>query len=102
MRGQFAAGVGAGSGLSDGGVSWGVIALGVLGFLALVAVCGFGVLARLRDREADRRSLEALRAERLALSRGDTGSTGHLGNDLPRDEHPGRAADVGNGAAPAG
>lgn len=61
-----------GSGLFDGGVSWGVIVLGVLGFLATVAVCGFGVLARLRDRAADRRSLEALRAERLAAASGDT------------------------------
>ena len=54
----------AGTGLFDGGMSWGVVILGLLGFLAVVAVCGFGILARFRDRAADRRSLEVLRAER--------------------------------------
>jgi hypothetical protein len=49
------------SGLFDGGFSWGMVILAILGFLAVVAVCGFGVLARLRDRAADRRSLEAYR-----------------------------------------
>jgi hypothetical protein len=49
------------SGLFDGGLSWGMAILAILGFLAVVAVCGFGVLARYRDRAADRRSLEALR-----------------------------------------
>jgi hypothetical protein len=59
------------SGLFDGGFSWGVVMLAILGFLAVVAVCGFGVLARLRDRAADRRSLEALRR-----STGQEGSDG--------------------------
>jgi len=49
------------SGLFDGGFSWGMGILVLLGFLAVVAVCGFGVLARYRDRASDRRSLEALR-----------------------------------------
>ena len=49
------------SGLFDGGFSWKMVILAVLGFLAVVAVCGFGVLARYRDRAADRRSLQALR-----------------------------------------
>ena len=65
MSWQNAAGDVAGTGLFDGGMSPGVVLLGVLGFLAVVAVCGFGILARFRDREADRRSLEVLRAERL-------------------------------------
>jgi len=68
MTFQQTAADGTGAGLFEGGVSWGVIVLGVLGFLALVAVCGFGVLARLRDRAADRRSLEAWRAERAAAA----------------------------------
>jgi hypothetical protein len=54
------------SGLFEGGLSWGTVVLGVLGVLALVAVCTFGILARLRDRAADQKSLEALRAERSA------------------------------------
>ena len=49
------------SGLFDGGFSWGMVILAFLGFLAVVAVCGFGVVARLRDRAADRRSLESFR-----------------------------------------
>jgi hypothetical protein len=75
-----AAGDGTGSGLFEGGLTWGVVLLGLLGLLALVAVCSFGVLARLRDRAADRRSLEALRAERAASAgpdpSGDTATTG--------------------------
>jgi len=50
-----------GSGLLEG---WGGVVLGLLAFIAVVAVCGFGILARLRDRATDRRSIEALRAER--------------------------------------
>jgi hypothetical protein len=49
------------SGLFDGGFSWGMAVLAILGFFAVVAVCGFGVVARLRDRASDRRSLEAFR-----------------------------------------
>jgi hypothetical protein len=52
------------SGMFEGGFSWGMVILAILGFLAVVAVCGFGVLARFRDRAADRRSLEALRRSR--------------------------------------
>ena len=50
-----------GSGMFEG---WGGLILGLLAFLAVVAVCGFGILARLRDRAADQRSIEAMRAER--------------------------------------
>ena len=75
-----AAGDGTGSGLFEGGLTWGVVLLGLLGLLALVAVCSFGVLARMRDRAADRRSLEALRAERAASAgadpNGDTATRG--------------------------
>ena len=60
-----------GSGLLSG---WGGVVLGILAFLAVVAVCGFGILARLRDRAADRRSLEALRADREKKAAGDAGS----------------------------
>ena len=75
-----AAGDGTGSGLFEGGLTWGVVLLGLLALVALVAVCSFGVLARLRDREADRRSLEALRAERAASAGGDpTGDTATTG-----------------------
>lgn len=74
MTWQQAAGDGTGSSLFESGLSWGVVLLIVVGFLALVAVCSFGVLARLRDRAADRKSLEALRAERLAAAGGDPGT----------------------------
>lgn len=64
-----------GTGLFDGGISWGVVLLGLLAFLAVVAVCGFGILARYRDRAADRRSLEVLRAERQSAP-GETADGG--------------------------
>lgn len=59
-----------GSGLLSG---WGGVVLGILAFLAVVAVCGFGILARLRDRAADRRSIEALRADREKKAAGSSG-----------------------------
>jgi hypothetical protein len=46
--------------LFDGGFSWGLVLIGVVALLALTAVCTFGILARVRDRAADRKSLEAL------------------------------------------
>ena len=49
------------SGLFSGGFSWGLLLIGIVALLALIAVCTFGVLARVRDRAADRKSLEALR-----------------------------------------
>lgn len=64
MNRQLSAADVAGTGLFEGGMSWGVVLLGLLAFLAVVAVCGFGILARFRDRAADQRSLEVLRAER--------------------------------------
>jgi hypothetical protein len=48
------------SDLFDGGFSWGLVLLGLVGLLALTAVCTFGILARMRDRAADRKSLAAL------------------------------------------
>jgi hypothetical protein len=53
---------------------WGGVVLGILAFLAVVAVCGFGILARLRDRAADRRSIEALRADREKGAAGNADS----------------------------
>lgn len=61
-----------GTGLLSG---WGGVLLGILAFLAVVAVCGFGILARLRDRASDRRSIEALRAERERAAGGNAGSS---------------------------
>jgi hypothetical protein len=49
------------SDLFDGGFSWGLVLIGLAALLALTAVCTFGILARVRDRAADRRSLEVLR-----------------------------------------
>jgi len=49
------------SDLFDGGFSWGLVLIGLAALLALTAVCTFGILARVRDRAADRKSLEALR-----------------------------------------
>ena len=71
-----AAGDGTGSGLFEGGLTWGVVLLGLLGLLALVAVCSFGVLARMRDRAADRRS-----------ARGSAGRAGCLGRCRPERRH---------------
>jgi hypothetical protein len=48
------------SDLFDGGFSWGLVLIGFVALLALTAVCTFGILARVRDRAADRKSLEAL------------------------------------------
>lgn len=48
------------SGLFDGGLSWGLVLIGIVALLALTAVCTFGILARVRDRAADRKSLAAL------------------------------------------
>lgn len=72
MSWQQAARDSTGSGLFEDGLSGGMIVLCVLGFLAVVAVCGFGVLARLRDRASDRRSLEAFRAEQAAAAAGSS------------------------------
>jgi putative copper export protein len=47
------------TGLFEGGVSWGMVLLFVLGFLVLVLVCSLGFIARLRDRAADRQAQEA-------------------------------------------
>jgi hypothetical protein len=47
------------SGLFDGGFSWGLVLLGVVGFIALVIVCSLGFIARMRDRAAERKELEA-------------------------------------------
>jgi len=46
--------------LFDGGFSWGLVLIGAVALLALTAVCTFGILARIRDRAADRKSLAAL------------------------------------------
>ena len=46
--------------LFGGGFSWGLVLIGGIALLALTAVCTFGILARVRDRAADRRSLAAL------------------------------------------
>jgi len=48
------------SGLFDGGPSVGLVLIGIVALLALTAVCTFGILARVRDRAADRKSLAAL------------------------------------------
>ncbi|TKV57014.1 hypothetical protein FDO65_19565 [Nakamurella flava] len=50
-----------GTGLLEG---WTGVFLGSLAFIAVVAVCCFGILARIRDRKENQRSIEALRAER--------------------------------------
>jgi len=49
------------SDLFEGGFSWGLVLIGIVALLALTAVCTFGILARLRDRAADRKSLASLR-----------------------------------------
>ena len=69
------------SGLFDGGFSWGLVPIAVVALLALIAVCTFGVLARVRERAADRRSLAALHrppqpTERPVGPRSDTGRDG--------------------------
>ncbi|MEP6562450.1 MAG: hypothetical protein ABJD68_15410 [Nakamurella sp.] len=73
------------SGLFDSGFSWGLVLIGIVAVLALAAVCTFGILARLRDRAADRRSLDALHragapadqvADPTAGQPLDTGGTG--------------------------
>jgi hypothetical protein len=46
--------------LFDGGFSWGLLLIGTVALLALTAVCTFGILARMRDRAADQKSLAAL------------------------------------------
>lgn len=58
--------------LFDGGFSWGLVLIGLVGFLALTAVCTFGILARVRDRAADRKSLAALQRSRSATSQEPT------------------------------
>jgi hypothetical protein len=47
------------SGLFDGGFSWGLVLLAVVGLIALLIVCSLGFLARLRDRAAERAAREA-------------------------------------------
>ena len=47
------------SGIFDGGFSWGLVLLGVVGFIALVIVCSLGFIARMRDRAAERKEREA-------------------------------------------
>ena len=47
------------SGLFDGGFSWGMVLLAVLGFLALLIVCSLGFIARLRDRAVERQQQAA-------------------------------------------
>ena len=46
--------------LFGGGFSWGFVLIGGIALLALIAVCTFGILARVRDRASDRRALAAL------------------------------------------
>ena len=48
------------SGLFDGGFSWGLVLLAVVGFIALLVVCSLGFLARLRDRAAERDERQAV------------------------------------------
>ncbi len=48
------------SGLFDGGFSWGLVLLAVVGFLALLIVCSLGFIARLRDRTAEREERAAM------------------------------------------
>jgi hypothetical protein len=47
------------SGLFDGGFSWGLVLLAVVGLIALVIVCSLGFLARMRDRAVERQEREA-------------------------------------------
>lgn len=47
------------SGLFDGGFSWGLVLLVVVGLIALVIVCSLGFIARLRDRAVERQEREA-------------------------------------------
>jgi len=47
------------SGLFDGDFSWGLVLLGVVGFIALVIVCSLGFIARMRDRAAERKERDA-------------------------------------------
>ena len=55
------------SGLFDGGFSWGLVLLGIVGLTALVIVCSLGFIARMRDRAAERKEREAKeRAEHQA------------------------------------
>jgi len=56
------------SGLFDGGFSWGLVLLAVVGLIALVIVCSLGFLARLRDRAAERQEREALQRLQNPLS----------------------------------
>jgi hypothetical protein len=42
------------SGLFDGGFSWGLVLISVLGFIALLIVCSLGFIARMRDRAVER------------------------------------------------
>ena len=49
------------SGLFEGGFGWGGVLLVVGMVVALAIVSGLGILARIRDRAADRRAVEATR-----------------------------------------
>jgi hypothetical protein len=69
------------SGLFEDGFGWQSVLIGVLAVLALIAVCTFGILARLRDRASDRRSLAALHRTAQPVDDGpdqrrDTGGSG--------------------------
>jgi hypothetical protein len=74
------------SGLFDGGLSWGMVLIGIIALLALTAVCTFGVLARVRDRAADRKSLAALhQSTQPKVQTGDkgTGQSADSGGSSP-------------------
>ena len=48
------------SGLFEGGFSWGMVLLAVVGLIALVLVCSLGFIARIRDRAVERQEREAI------------------------------------------
>jgi hypothetical protein len=50
-------GAGSGSGLLDGGFSWGTALLVIGMFVSLAVVSSLGIIARMRDRAAERRAV---------------------------------------------